>query len=138
MKDEKFTTAIEEIVHNDPRYAAEAYSFISDAVLYTSRKQEADSRIQKRHITGKELLLGIKEFAVNQFGPIAPEVLRYWGLNDSMAIGNVVFNMVNNQLLGKSQEDTIDDFRNGFDFDSEFAEPFLPQDDSKTPIPVID
>ena len=137
MKDEKFTTAVARIVNTDPRYAPEAYSFISDAVLFTARKLESDTR-NKRHITGKELLIGIKEFAMEQFGPIAPEVLRYWGLSDSMAIGHVVFNMVNNQLLGKSQEDTIDDFRNGFDFDSEFSEPFIPHEEPEIPIPVID
>ena len=138
MKDEKFTSAVEQIVRYDTRYAVEAYSFISDAVLYTTRKKEAESRMQKRHISGKELLQGIKEFAVEQFGPIAPEVLRYWGLNNSLAIGNVVFNMVNKKLLGKSQEDTIDDFRVEFDFDSEFAKPFLPENATLDPVPVIE
>lgn len=138
MRDEKFTATVDRIVDQDPRYAAEAYAFISDAVLYTTKKLEAESHPQKRHITGKELLEGIKEFAMQQFGPIAPEVLRHWGLNDTMAIGHVVFNMVNNHLLGKSQEDTIDDFRNGFDFDMEFSKPFLPEDTPMAPIPVID
>ena len=104
MKDEKFTATVEKIVTRDPRYASEAYAFISDAVLYTTRKMESNSHPRKHHITGRELLDGIKEFAMQQFGPIASAVLRYWGLNDSMAIGHVVFNMVNNQLLGKSQK----------------------------------
>ena len=138
MRDDKFTTTVEAIVDRDPRFDPEAYAFISDAVLYTTRKMESGSRTSKRHISGRELLDGIKEFAMQQFGPIAPEVLRHWGMNDSMAIGHVVFNMVNNQLLGKTREDTIEDFRNGFDFDMEFAKPFLPHDESKSPIPVID
>lgn len=139
MRDEKFTTAVDKIVIQDPRFDSEAYAFISDAVLYTTNKIESDSsHPSKQHITGRQLLEGIKEFAMQQFGPIAPEVLRHWGLNDSMAIGHVVFNMVDNQLLGKTQNDTIDDFKNGFDFDMEFAKPFLPHDKNKSPVPVID
>ncbi len=138
MRDEKFTNTVEKIVDQDPRFSEEAYAFISDAVLYTTHKVESDSTMHKHHITGKELLNGIKDFAMQQFGPIAPAVLRHWGLNDSMAIGHVVFNMVNNQLLGKSQEDTIDDFKNGFDFDMEFSKPFLPANKNKIPVPVID
>lgn len=138
MRDEKFTNTVERIVDKDPRFSVEAYAFISDAVLYTTHKIESDSPAKQHHITGKELLDGIKDFAMQQFGPIAPAVLRHWGLNDSMAIGHVVFNMVNNQLLGKSQKDTIDDFKHGFDFDMEFSKPFLPENKNKTPVPVID
>lgn len=138
MRDEKFTSTVERIVGNDPRYSSDAYAFISDAVLYTTKKLESEAKSQRRHISGKELLEGIKEFAIQQFGPMAPEVFRSWGLNNTLAIGHVVFNMVNNQLLGKSKEDSIEDFKNGFDFDTEFAKPFLPAESKLEPVPVID
>jgi len=138
MRDENFTATVEQIIDEDPRFSGEAYAFISDAVLYTSQKLQADDSSKKKHITGKELLDGIKEFALQEFGPIAPEVLRHWGLNDSMSIGHVVFNMVNKNLLGKSQEDSLEDFKGGFDFDRAFSKPFLSDAKKATPLPVID
>jgi uncharacterized repeat protein (TIGR04138 family) len=140
MREEEFAAKVSEIVKKDPRYSPEAYKFVSDAVLYTSTKvSDGEGGIGVRHVTGKELLNGIKEFAVKEYGPLAQEVLRSWGLTDSLAIGNVVFNMVDSQLLGRSEEDSIDDFKDGFNFDYEFTEPFRPAEKSSpASIPVID
>lgn len=136
MKDEQFIITVEKIVTEDPRFSPEAYEFISDAVLFTTEQLLRNGN-KKRHISGKELLEGIKDFAISEFGPLANEVLVNWGIKDSISIGHIVFNMVDNQLLGSSEEDTIDDFKDGFDFESTFSTPFTPSRKKLKP-PIID
>jgi uncharacterized repeat protein (TIGR04138 family) len=53
-------------------------------------------------------------------------VLAGWGITCTEDVGEVVFNMVENGLLGKTDEDSRDDFLNGYDFDKAFREPYLP------------
>jgi uncharacterized repeat protein (TIGR04138 family) len=137
MKDEQFITTVEKIITDDPRFTEEAYEFISDAVIYTTM-QIQNAGDKKRHISGQELLEGIKDFAIDQFGPLAQEVLASWGIKDTISIGHIVFNMVDHQLLGSTEEDSINDFKNGFDFTSAFTNPFLPKKGQSKDIPVID
>ena len=139
MRNEEFATTVEKIVTNDPRFSPEAYAFIGDAVLYTTRIFREENG-PKRHITGQELLEGIRSFALAEFGPMAKNVLNSWGITDSMSIGHIVFNMVDNNLLGSSENDSIEDFRDGFDFDEAFCHPFLPSASSadSEPSPAID
>ena len=136
MKDEQFITTVEKMVTEDPRFSPEAYEFISDAVIYTTEQLLRNGN-KKRHISGKELLEGIKEFAMSEYGPIAKNVLENWGIKDSISIGHIVFNMVDNQLLGRSEEDTIEDFKGGFDFESAFSTPLTPSK-KKVAAPIID
>jgi uncharacterized repeat protein (TIGR04138 family) len=126
MKDDTFLFTIQKIIDKDSRFQPEAYSFINDAVVYTVSKINAVRDREERHISGLELLEGIKEFAISQFGPMAYEVLSNWGLKDSLSIGHVVFNMVDYQLLGKSKNDTISDFDNSFFLEEELLKPFTP------------
>jgi uncharacterized repeat protein (TIGR04138 family) len=137
MRQQEFVKAVEDIVQGDPRFSPEAYEFISDAVAYTARKLGKAGRTRHRHITGQELLAGIREHALQQFGPLTLEVLRDWGIQDSLCIGHIVFNMVDRQLLGKSDEDSLKDFARGFDFEEAFARPFVPAAERVTDPPVI-
>ncbi|HCE44724.1 MAG TPA: hypothetical protein DET40_14375 [Lentisphaeria bacterium] len=123
MNDLKFKEAVDQIVREDPRYSPEAYEFISKAVVFTMLNLERD-KSPNHHVTGKELLEGFRQYAIQEFGPMAGEILKSWGLTDSNAVGNVVFNLVNRQLLGKSENDTLSDFKGGFDFEKAFSEPF--------------
>ena len=126
MKDHAFLLTIQKILDKDSRFHPEAYSFINDAVIYTVSQINTQKERSERHISGFQLLEGIKDFAVSQFGPMAYEVLSSWGLKDSLSIGYVVFNMVDHQLLGKSENDSISDFDNAFDLKEELLKPFQP------------
>ena len=136
MNDKDFLATVEKIVNEDPRYAPDAYQFISEAVFYTTDKLRTEEP-DKKHISGQELLEGIREFALNRFGPMAKTVLNSWGINESMDIGRIVFHMVDNDLLGSSENDSIDDFRNGYDFTEAFTKPFIPEKNTNN-IPAID
>ena len=126
MDDQKITQTLNKITNADPRFSREAYEFIGHVVRWTIEKLAESG--EKRHVTGEELLGNIRELALEEFGPMAGEVFRHWGLVNTMDIGHVVFNMVDNQLLSRSENDSIDDFREIFDFQTAFVEPFLPSD----------
>lgn len=123
MKDEKFRETVSRILDHDSRYAAEAYAFVSDAVNYTAEKLNRRNK-SSRHISGHELLEGITDYALKQFGPLACEVLSEWGLENGLSIGNVVFNMVNEKLLTANENDSIEDFSVDFDITEELRRPF--------------
>jgi uncharacterized repeat protein (TIGR04138 family) len=78
------------------------------------------------HVTGQQLLDGIREFALTQYGPMARTVLNEWGIRRCEDFGDIVFNMVEQGLLSKTDQDSREDFKGGYDFDSAFVWPFLP------------
>jgi uncharacterized repeat protein (TIGR04138 family) len=85
------------------------------------------SQDEKGHVSGQELLSGIREFALRQFGPMALTVLEEWGVKRCEDFGEIVFNMIESGLLAKTAEDSRDDFKGGYDFMEAFREPFLPR-----------
>lgn len=135
MKPEEFQKQVRAILEQDDRYAAEAYEFVSDAFNFTAGQLFRNS--PRRHISGQELLTGVGEFAKHQFGPLAGEVLAHWGLVDSVAIGHVVFNMAEHGLLSTSDDDSIEDFKCGFNFDDAFRRPFEPEQKHSIHPPII-
>jgi uncharacterized repeat protein (TIGR04138 family) len=116
---------LESILKRDPRYTAAAYFFVREALDHSVRELEAP-----RHISGQELLAGIREYALSEYGPVAKRVLGEWGINECIDFGHIVFNLVNEGLLGKTDDDSIEDFSGGYDFTEAFEYPFLP------PVPV--
>ena len=111
IMDAKFTQAVCRIVKNDKRYHSSAYEFVSAAVSYTIQKMDrAKNPRGSRHISGQELVAGSMAYAVEQFGPLAPEVLEDWGITEGRDIGNIVYNMIQVELLSASPEDSRSDF----------------------------
>jgi uncharacterized repeat protein (TIGR04138 family) len=118
MSTEK-TATIRKIVQKDPRYGAQAYYFMFDALDYTIQ------RLKKvRHVTGKELLEGIREYATEHFGFLARTVLSEWGLNATEDFGEIVFNLVEAGLLSRTESDTRKDFAGVYEFEEAFESSF--------------
>jgi uncharacterized repeat protein (TIGR04138 family) len=74
-----------------------------------------------------ELLDGFRVHCLQEFGPMAITVLEYWGVRSSEDIGNMVFNLVQVGIFGKTDEDTLESFREGYDFADAFVLPFRPE-----------
>ena len=116
MKDIKdFLGALKEILRKDPRYKLEAYSFLMSALNFTVSKFP-----EPRHVTGQELLQGIRRYGLEQFGPMTRTVFEHWGIKSTKDFGNIVFNLIDVGLLGKTEEDSIDDFKDVYDFEEAF------------------
>ena len=126
MQEMNFDKKGEMILARDSRYARDAYAFVRESLDFTQKTIGKENRGQVRHITGQELLDGIRQFALNQFGPMAVTVLEEWGVNNSRDFGEIVFNMVEIELLAKTEKDNRDDFNNGYDFTDAFRKPFWP------------
>lgn len=126
MQEVTFEEALEIIRSRDPRYGNDAYMFVREALDHTQKTTGRDKRGQVRHVTGQELLEGIREYALQQFGPMAITVLEEWGIKSCPDFGEIVFNMVEIGLLAKTDQDSRSDFENGYDFVEAFRKPFLP------------
>lgn len=121
MKHPNAEELLQGILTRDPRYATEAYIFIRAGLDYTVHRLE-----KPRHVSGRELLDGVREFALSEFGPMTQTVLNGWGIQRTEDVGEIVFNMVETGLLGKTDKDSRSDFANGYSFDEAFRKPFRP------------
>lgn len=111
------------VLERDSRYARAAYHFVCEALDHT----QAAAAGQKRHVTGQELLDGIRQFALKQFGPMTCLVFEEWGIRSCSDFGEIVFNMIEEQILSKTETDRREDFQTGFDFNDAFRRPFAPE-----------
>ena len=108
---------LREIVRKDRRYARESYRFVQRALEHAFVLRE-----KREHVTGQELLEAIKDLGRREFGFLAATVFRTWGVNSTLDFGHIVFNLVEGDQMKKRPEDSLDDFREGFDF-AEFEKP---------------
>lgn len=108
MHDVSFEEALEFIQLVDPRYHREAYVFVREALDHTQERAEKDRRGRSHHVTGQELLEGIKQLGLQKFGPMAAMVFQEWGVKSCTDFGEIVFNMVE---LGGSPAFAAQDFK---------------------------
>ncbi|HEY7894133.1 MAG TPA: Minf_1886 family protein [Gemmatimonadaceae bacterium] len=99
----------------DARYREDAYLFVLAALEYCQARLE-----ERRHISGRELAIAVRDVALEHFGVMARLVLEHWGVRSSADIGEVVFNLVDEGLLISQPTDTRDEFAGVFDFDQAF------------------
>jgi uncharacterized repeat protein (TIGR04138 family) len=127
MQEVSFEEALETIHAKDPRYDQDAYLFMREALDFTQKNIGRDNRGRVRHVTGQELVEGIRDYALQQFGPMALTVFEHWGIRNCQDFGEIVFNMVDFGLLAKTDKDNRMDFEGGYDFEEAFRNPFLPR-----------
>ncbi|MFC1643672.1 Minf_1886 family protein [Chlamydiota bacterium] len=121
MTEKKYFTILEkQIVLDNSKYDVDAYQFVLEALNHFLKKLK-----KVRHISGKELLKGIKEFGLKEYGPMAKTVFNHWGVNTCEDFGEIVFSLIENGLLKKNDNDSLEDFTNGYDFKEAFEKPFI-------------
>lgn len=113
--EKNFYQKVEELLKRDLRYKIDAYEFLMQALHFTQKKLN-----RKGHVGGKELSEGIKEYALDKFGPMARTVFEHWGITKTEDFGEIVFNMVENDLIAKTDKDSKEDFRGVYDFKEAF------------------
>lgn len=126
-----FDVALRSILRSDTRYAREAYVFVREALDFTATSLGRPGDGPAKHITGQELLEGIRQFALQDMGPMAKLALNTMGIHRTEDFGEIVFSLVERGALGKSESDKKEDFANGYDFAEVFDKPFLPKMSSK-------
>jgi uncharacterized repeat protein (TIGR04138 family) len=114
---------IQNVRRRDRRFSRHAYYFVLDALDFTMTHLGREQMTgEERHVGGRELLGGIKEYASSQFGPMAALVFERWGVRRSGDFGEIVFNLIDAELLSRRPSDSRLDFVDGLDFRETFAQ----------------
>ncbi len=100
-----FAEALDSIVASDARYARDAYVFLRDALDFATKQQKKVKGTTVRHVAGPELLDGVRNYALKEFGPMVVTVFESWGVNNCEDIGHMVFNLIDAGIFGKTEED---------------------------------
>src|SRR3954452_4151565 len=113
---------IEDLIRRDPRYALEAYEFVFSALSHTQRMLGRrvvlePGQEEEHHVSGPQLLDGARDLALREFGLMARTVFRLWGINRTADFGEIVFNLIESNLMSKTDQDARADFHDVFDLD---------------------
>jgi len=128
-----FAEALDSIVASDPRYQRDAYVFLRDSLDFTTKQQKKAKGTTVRHVSGPELLEGVKQYALKEFGPMVVTVFDSWGIRSCEDIGHMVFNLISAGIFGKTDQDSIEDFKAVYDFQDAFAKPYAPEKKVEVP-----
>ncbi len=123
---QEFNNILDFICDRDRRYKQDAYEFVMESLSFTQKKFR-----RSKHVSGMELLEGMRELLLNKFGPMTLTVLNHWGIESTEDFGHIVFNLVDNKVLSKSDEDNIESFRDGYDFEEVFQRGYRKQLEKK-------
>jgi uncharacterized repeat protein (TIGR04138 family) len=127
MKALQFEQAVESIIKRDKRYDPLAYLFLKEALDFTLKRAADSNDGEGRHVSGAELCEGFRDLAVQEFGPMASTLMLEWGLRETGDIGEIVFHLIEEQMFGRQDSDTREDFIGVFDFEDAFVLPFQPK-----------
>ena len=127
-----------ELVRRDSRYAYEAYEFVFAALAYTQkalgrtpRGEPGEEAEAAHHVSGRELLPGIRDFARREFGLMARPVFHRWGIDRTDDFGEIIFNLVEANLMSKTPQDSRQDFHNVYDLDEALVRDYrIPVDEA--------
>jgi uncharacterized repeat protein (TIGR04138 family) len=127
MQDLDFAEIVDLICKEDPRFDKKAYDFVRQGLDHTVkelRKKESSKTERSRHVSGPELLHGIRVFALDQYGPLTKTVLNAWGLKRCRDFGDIVFNLIEYNVFAKTEKDRPEDFSDIYSFEDAFVKPF--------------
>ncbi len=128
MNGKDFSEVVDLIVKEDARYDKGAYFFVRKALDHTLRARQEDRHEgASRHVSGQQLLKGIREYALEQFGPMTIILFSHWGVGKCADFGEIVFNLVEYGVFGKTDDDSKNDFVSGYSFRRAFLVPYLPR-----------
>lgn len=126
-----FEESVAAILKREKRYDPQAYFFLKDSLDFTLKRFSEGNAGKSRHVSGKELLEGFRDYALEQFGPMGATLMEEWGIQEGRDVGNMVFQMIEEQVFGKQDSDRLEDFDEAIDFKKALRKPFLPKGEPK-------
>lgn len=127
MNLDHFTATVDAIIAEDSRFERDAYFFVRDALEFTTKfqkKKSGTAQPTECHVSGPQLLEGVRHYALQEYGPMVLTVFEHWRVRSCEDIGAIVFNLIEAREFGKSDQDTLEDFGSGYDFHDAFVKPF--------------
>ena len=119
---EEFYYIVSQIIQEDPRYHADSYEFVMEALNFAQKRFR-----NTKHINGHEFLEGIKGLLIKKFGPMTISVLNYWGIKKTEDFGNIVFNLEQYKIIARDAQDQYETFKDGYDFQEVFDKGYRKQ-----------
>jgi uncharacterized repeat protein (TIGR04138 family) len=115
------------------RYPFKAFQFVNEGLNFTvnrihgelAQTPDTEADYSQRHVSGRELCLGLRDYAIQQYGLLARAVLKRWKINNSRDFGEIVYAMINAHYLEKREQDSFEDFLGIYDFDTAFSTSLL-------------
>jgi len=127
-----FDDAIRSCLAKDNRYQPQAYHAVrlgldqAQRIVHGELKKGAKSTARSRHVSGPQVLEGFRQHVLESYGPMSYPLLHNWGVKRTADVGNIVFNLIDSGLFGKSDDDKPEDFAAVYDFKEAFQRPFEP------------
>lgn len=117
---------LQELCRRDTRYPFEAYDFVYQALGYVQHEMKKKGTIKEgpNHVTGQQLSEGCRDFAIQEYGMMAGTVLNTWNIKETADIGELVYNLININLMTKTDTDRKEDFHNVYDMKKALANGF--------------
>jgi uncharacterized repeat protein (TIGR04138 family) len=107
-------------IEREVRYHPNAYQFVYQALRFTQQSLKRAAKPTRdndeAHISGTELLNGIRAFALEQFGLMTRTVFRCWGVRSTDDFGHIVFELVERGEMSKTDRDQLTDFFDVYNF----------------------
>jgi uncharacterized repeat protein (TIGR04138 family) len=122
-KDRQIADAMEQLIRTDGRYPIEAFAFLHDGLSVAVKRvhgESPDLEPGRRHVSGAELCGALRDHAIERWGLLARTVLRRWNVNATIDFGHMVYLLVDNGFMQKTEDDSLNDFREVFDFEKAF------------------
>jgi uncharacterized repeat protein (TIGR04138 family) len=129
QQDPDFAEIVSLICKEDARFDRKAYDFIRlglDHTVKELKSKESGRASRSRHVSGPELLEGLRIYALDQYGPLTKTVLESWGVSRCSDFGEIVFNLIEYNVFSKTDNDRREDFSDIYTFEEAFVKPFLP------------
>lgn len=122
-------STISKSVRRGTKFPPAAYQFLFNALRHTQehlgRTRRAEAESDEAHISGPELLDGVRDYALQQYGLLTQAVFRAWGIHATEDIGRMVFDLVERGEMRKTDRDSPTDFLDAFDFDDAFDRDYV-------------
>lgn len=116
---------MEKIIRSDGRYPPEAYAFLHEGLSKTVREIHGTEPAEsgRHHVSGQELCRALRDLALERWGMLARTVLAKWNVHETVDFGNMVYLMIEHGFMKKIPEDSLEDFRDVYEFNAAFPPP---------------
>lgn len=125
MQHNQFEHAVTAILKTEKRFQPGAFFLVREALDFTVDRLSKETNGEKRHVSGRELLTGFRDYVIQEYGPMSATLLDDWGLTQCRHVGEIVFLFIENGVFGKQDSDTLDDFDEIYTFEEAFSAPFM-------------
>jgi uncharacterized repeat protein (TIGR04138 family) len=124
MQPNPFEQAVARILETEKRFQPGAYFLVREVLDFTVDRLSKGSGGETRHVSGRELLEGFRDYLIQEFGPMSATLLADWGLTKCREVGEIVFLFIEHGIFGKQDSDTLEDFDEIYTFEEAFTAPF--------------